>query len=241
MIRRLLVGGSITLLSLAGANVASAQEAPAPDPAAVPVPCAIGAWLENGIRDSADVVCLQTVLTAKGIDTGPIDGWFGPITEAAVRAFQAAAQITADGEVGPETATALGADMVSTYTGPASDPSPDPQPQPQRQRSSSNGSSTQRSSSSRSSNSGGSTGASGVNWDRVAQCESGGQWGHGQVTNSVGTFSGGLMIMNSAWRQFGGQQFAPTAGQASRAQQIIVAERIAARVGAARAWQCPVG
>lgn len=81
---------------------------------------------------------------------------------------------------------------------------------------------------------------SGVNWDNVARCESGGQWHHPPVTNRYGTFSGGLMIMNSAWRQFGGTQFAPLAYQASREQQIIVAERIAARVGAARAWQCPV-
>lgn len=85
-----------------------------------------------------------------------------------------------------------------------------------------------------------SVGRSGVNWDAVARCESGGQWSHGLVTNHVGTFSGGLMIMQSAWRQYGGTQFAPHAGAASRAEQIIVAERIAARVGAARAWQCPV-
>ena len=84
------------------------------------------------------------------------------------------------------------------------------------------------------------TGRSGVNWDRVAQCESGGQWHHPPVTNRFGTFSGGLMIMNSAWRQFGGQQFASLAYLASREAQIVVAERIAARVGAARAWQCPV-
>jgi len=80
--------------------------------------------------------------------------------------------------------------------------------------------------------------SSGVNWDAVARCESGGQWHHPPVTNRYGTFSGGLMIMNSAWRNFGGTQFAPLAYQASREQQIIVAERIAARVGAARAWQC---
>jgi hypothetical protein len=74
-------------------------------------------------------------------------------------------------------------------------------------------------------------------WDRIAHCESGGQWGHVPVTNKFGTFSGGLMIMNQVWRQFGGQQFAPLAYQASKAQQIIVAERIWARVGS-RAWQC---
>lgn len=79
-----------------------------------------------------------------------------------------------------------------------------------------------------------------VNWDKVARCESGGNWSAGLRTNRYGTFSGGLMIMQSAWRQYGGLQFAPYAGAATKAEQIIVAERIAARVGAARAWQCPV-
>lgn len=82
-------------------------------------------------------------------------------------------------------------------------------------------------------------GNSGVNWDAVARCESGGQWSHGNVQNKYGSFGGGLMIMQSAWNQFGGSQFASTPGGASKAEQIIVAERIAARVGASRAWQCP--
>ncbi len=233
------IAGVVAVLPM----TASAQEAPPPP---VATPCAIGAWLENGIRDSADVQCLQTVLTAKGIDTGPIDGWFGPVTEGAVRTFQASAGIVTDGEVGPETAGALGADMVSAYTGVAEDPSPDPPPQPAR-RSNSNSNSNRSSNSGSSGGSsgggggGGGGGASGVNWDRVAQCESGQNWGHGNVTNSSGTFSGGLMIWNKAWTQFGGGEFADTAGNASREQQIIVAERIAAEVGAARAWQCPVG
>jgi len=116
---------------------------------------------------------------------------------------------------------------------------PDPAPQPQRQTTTTRATTTRSSGSSSRSSGGSSTGASGVNWDAVARCESGGQWNHGQVTNRYGTFSGGLMIMNSAWRSFGGTQFAPYAGAASKAEQIIVAERIAARVGAARAWQCP--
>jgi len=74
-------------------------------------------------------------------------------------------------------------------------------------------------------------------WDRIAHCESGSQWNHPQVHNRYGTFSGGLMIMNSAWRQYGGLAFAPYAGAATKAQQITVAERIWNRVGA-KAWQC---
>lgn len=68
-------------------------------------------------------------------------------------------------------------------------------------------------------------------WDRLAQCETGGQW----ATNSVPGYSGGLGFAHSSWRDFGGNQFAPIAAQASREQQIVVAERILAAVGW-RAW-----
>lgn len=156
-----------------------------------------------------DVRCLQQALNEHGVDSGPVDGWFGPVTAAAVVAFQAANGLTVDGEVGAETAGALGVWDASSRPAAAASSS-------------------------------GSRGASGVNWDNVARCESGGDWNAGLRTNHVGTFSGGLMIMQSAWRQYGGGEFAPHAGAATREQQIIVAERIAARVGAARAWECPV-
>lgn len=233
---------------LAFGGIASAQEAPAPPPDTQPLavlPCNLTVWLENGIRDSADVVCLQTVLRTKGIDTGPIDGWFGPVTERAVTAFQVAAAITADGEVGQETATALGADMVAAYSGAATDPSPDRVVVVERSSSSSSsGSSTRSSNSSSQSSSSGSSssysgpsGASGVNWANVAQCESGTNWNM-HVQNSYGWFGGAYAIMDSAWRQFGGTEFAAHGGLATPEQQTIVAERIAARVGFDRAWQC---
>ncbi len=229
--------------------VTHAQEAPA---APVTLPCNITNWLKRGMRDSDDVRCLQQVLTNLQIPTGPVDGYLGPITQGAVEAFQASKGLNVDGAVGPETAQALAEATVDpttgvggvAYSGPTSDPTPPPPPAPKpAPKKAAPKAQTVRTTSARSSStstrSSGSSGGSGVNWDAVAHCESGGQWGHGQVTNSVGTFSGGLMIMNSAWRQFGGTEFAPTAGQASRGEQIIVAERIAARVGAARAWQCP--
>jgi hypothetical protein len=74
-------------------------------------------------------------------------------------------------------------------------------------------------------------------WDAIAQCESGGNWSHPPVTNSTGTYSGGLMIRNNVWRAYGGQQFAPLAYQATRAEQIVVGERIRADVGWS-AWDC---
>ena len=64
-------------------------------------------------------------------------------------------------------------------------------------------------------------------WDRVAQCESSGNWN----INTGNGFFGGLQFTSSTWRAFGGAQFAGAANQASREQQIIVAERVLAGQG----------
>lgn len=53
------------------------------------------------------VADLQKRLKALGYYSGNIDGIFGPITEQAVKKFQAAAGITVDGIVGPQTMAAL--------------------------------------------------------------------------------------------------------------------------------------
>lgn len=74
-------------------------------------------------------------------------------------------------------------------------------------------------------------------WDRIAWCESGSQWHFPPVTNSTGTYSGGLMIWQKAWIVYGGQQFASWAYLASKAQQITVAERILNDQGWS-AWDC---
>jgi resuscitation-promoting factor RpfA len=64
-------------------------------------------------------------------------------------------------------------------------------------------------------------------WDRVAQCESGGNWS----INTGNGFQGGLQFTQSTWRGFGGTQFAPSANRATREQQITVAERVLAGQG----------
>ncbi len=51
----------------------------------------------------ADVRAAQAGLLAKGFDPKGIDGYYGPNTEAAVRAFQAANGLAVDGIVGPKT------------------------------------------------------------------------------------------------------------------------------------------
>ncbi len=72
----------------------------------------------------------------------------------------------------------------------------------------------------------------GVNWDGIARCETGGNW-----SMQGSRFSGGLGFANSTWSGFGGGQFAPNAGQATREQQIVVAERVYARYGLS-GWGC---
>jgi nucleoid-associated protein YgaU len=69
--------------------------------------------------------------------------------------------------------------------------------------------------------------ADSVNWDAIAQCESGGNWS----INTGNGYSGGLQFSRSTWLAYGGGQYAPTAGQASRSQQIAVAERTLAGQG----------
>ncbi len=69
-------------------------------------------------------------------------------------------------------------------------------------------------------------------WDKIAQCETGGNW------RAQGpTYQGGLGIYFGTWKGFGGRDFANNAGDATREEQIIVAERIRARHGF-RAWGC---
>ena len=58
--------------------------------------------LQKGSTDPA-VRDLQEALKALGYDPGPKDGTFGAATESAVKAFQQARGITADGIVGKVT------------------------------------------------------------------------------------------------------------------------------------------
>jgi LysM repeat protein len=61
-------------------------------------------------------------------------------------------------------------------------------------------------------------------WDRVAQCESGGNWS----TNTGNGYYGGLQFSQSTWQAFGGSG---SAANASKAQQIAVAEKVLAAQG----------
>ena len=76
-------------------------------------------------------------------------------------------------------------------------------------------------------------------WDQVAACESGGDWS----TNTGNGFYGGLQFDAQTWSGYGGDQYAPTADQATRDQQIQIAEQVLANQGAGAWPNCggPVG
>ncbi|WP_109471772.1 transglycosylase family protein [Ornithinimicrobium cavernae] len=64
-------------------------------------------------------------------------------------------------------------------------------------------------------------------WDRVAACESGGNWS----INTGNGYYGGLQFSAQTWSGFGGGQYAAYAHQASRSQQIAIAQKVLATQG----------
>ena len=64
-------------------------------------------------------------------------------------------------------------------------------------------------------------------WDEVAKCESGGNWS----INTGNGYYGGLQFYQPTWKSFGGQEFATYAHQATKGEQIAVAQRVLERQG----------
>jgi peptidoglycan hydrolase-like protein with peptidoglycan-binding domain len=161
--------------------------------------CPVGQYLSETGSGTVldDVRCLQATLHANGVDSGPVDGWFGPVTRAAVVAFQTAKGLTVDGQVGSETAGALGVWS--------------PEPRQERQQ--------QAAPARQQSSSGGGGGGGGTVWDRLAQCESGGNWS----INTGNGYYGGLQFLQSTWNANGGSG---NPANASREEQIRVAENL---------------
>ncbi|MEU7304246.1 transglycosylase family protein [Streptomyces sp. NPDC007189] len=64
--------------------------------------------------------------------------------------------------------------------------------------------------------------ADAATWNKVAACESSGNWS----VNTGNGYYGGLQFTQSTWEEYGGTRFAPRADLASREEQIAVAERV---------------
>ncbi|WP_372663255.1 transglycosylase family protein [Amycolatopsis kentuckyensis] len=69
-------------------------------------------------------------------------------------------------------------------------------------------------------------------WDRIAQCESGGNW----AINTGNGYYGGLQFDKRTWDAYGGDQYANLPNQASREQQIAIAEKVRDARGGYSAW-----
>lgn len=69
--------------------------------------------------------------------------------------------------------------------------------------------------------------ANGATWDRLAQCESTGNW---QINTGNG-FYGGIQFDQNTWERQGGLRYAPRADLATREEQIAIAEVTRARQG----------
>jgi hypothetical protein len=57
-------------------------------------------------------------------------------------------------------------------------------------------------------------------WQRVADCESGGNW------SAQGAVYSGIGFANTTWANYGGLAFAPNAGLATEDQQIEIGMKI---------------
>jgi peptidoglycan hydrolase-like protein with peptidoglycan-binding domain len=84
------------------------SDAPAPS-----APRSVIYRLASPLMKGETVKEIQRALRDAGFDPGTIDGEYGPITCAAVRAYQAVRHLLADGEVGPKTARSLGVKLVN--------------------------------------------------------------------------------------------------------------------------------
>jgi hypothetical protein len=73
----------------------------------------------------------------------------------------------------------------------------------------------------------------GLNWDGVANCESGGNWS----INTGNGYYGGLQFNQPTWASNGGTAYAARADLATKSQQIAIADKVRAARGY-EPWQC---
>ena len=115
------------------------------------------------------------------------------------------------------------------------EPEPEPEPEPKESSSSSDSSSDDDENDADSSDSSDNDDteksapavSNGATWDKLAQCESGGNWS----INTGNGYHGGLQFNAGTWAAHGGTTYAPTADQATREQQIAIAEKVRASQG----------
>ncbi|MFF8848198.1 transglycosylase family protein [Streptomyces sp. NPDC015127] len=73
-------------------------------------------------------------------------------------------------------------------------------------------------------------------WEKVAACESSNNW----TINTGNGYYGGLQFAPTTWAEFGGHLYAPNAHQATKEQQIAIAEKVLASQGTGAWPHCSV-
>jgi outer membrane biosynthesis protein TonB len=129
---------------------------------------------------------------------------------------ESAAEESASEESAEEPASEEGAEEGATAApapesapGPAPAPAPEPEPAPEP-----------------------APVADAATWDRLAQCESSGDW----AIDTGNGYYGGLQFDRATWTDYGGAEFAPRADGATREQQIAVAVRVRDDRGGYGSW-----
>lgn len=168
------------------------------------------AWEAEEARRAQEVEDLkdrQARLQELGWYRGQVDGIVGPLTIAAREDFQATVGLEVNGEdVTDEFVEALFDPTAPAVPEPSPEPEPVPEPEPAPASASSEPT----------------VATSGVPWDRIAQCESGGDW----AINTGNGYHGGLQFDKSSWDWAGGPPGYPH--EHSREVQIATAEKLLA-------------
>lgn len=133
-VRRFQAARGLTVDGIVGGGTQSALDQPPPQASAPPEgsPAEQGPDPNDGLLERSEVgeavADLQRRLAALNYYSGPVDGDYGPRTEAAVSQFQTANNLTADGVAGPATLAALdtaAARPASTAAAPEPSPAPE--------------------------------------------------------------------------------------------------------------------
>ncbi len=199
---------------------------------------------KNGCIASIQQILLSRGITVKNSLT--IDGSYGPITASAVNTFQRGYKtIGHDGKVGPATWKKLC--QVAAASKKNSVQSAGKKAGCARYYSSLSkvSGSTYAVTSSmygvvkKSTTTSSSSRKAGINlnreamWDKIAKCESGNRWN----INTGNGYYGGLQFNRATWLSVGGNDFASLPHQASREEQITIANRLYAKRGL-QPWSC---
>ena len=160
-----------------------------------------------------EVAVLQGVLertSASSGAIGPEDPARRALSPSIVRAASPVVDAAPDGDAAPEPA-------AEPEPAPAPEPTPEPEPEPEPEPAPAPEPEAASAPDTTST-----SGVSRATWEAVAACESNGDW----TIDTGNSFYGGLQFNLESWTWAGGQQYAEYPHQATKDQQIAVADQL---------------